>query len=76
MITSLHRRDIEHAEHKALFELIQNKEHWKGAIDCIIPKECYDKLDRAATFFHGQGLTIVDQDHRNYHCKSEGYCCW
>lgn len=72
------RNDAEHVKHKALFELIQNKEHWKQAIDCWIPVAMQLEFSNAAAYFHGRALKIGEvSECGNYiHVASAGYACW
>ena len=73
MIRVCNRNDAEHATNLALFTLIQNKDHWKNPIHCIIPKRDVEAFNKAAVYFTGGGLCIVGEDKGNVECKGSGY---
>jgi len=68
--------DVEQARNRTLFDLIKNKEHWKQAIDAVIPFDSLAEFDRAATYFHGRGLSVQVIDNKLVHVTSAGYNCW
>ena len=73
MIKVCNRLETEQAVNHALFSLIQDKDHWKNPIHCIIPARDYDAFNRAVTYFTGGGLCIVGEDKGKLECKGSGY---
>lgn len=73
MIRVVNTFDAERAANTALFNLIQNKEHWKNPIHCVIPKRDFEAFNKATIYFTGEGLSIVGEDRLTYECVSNGY---
>lgn len=72
-IRTAHKHDVERAQKKILFDMICNKENWKGPIDCIIPKDYLKEFNDAVTFFTAGELKVVDDDGNYLHCQANGY---
>lgn len=66
----------EKAVHKALFEMIEDKEHWKKPIHALIPSDKFVEFNRATTYFHGEGLTVISISDGWTEVKNNGYVCW
>ena len=64
------------AIHKAYFERIESKNHWKEPIHALIPSERFQEFDLAVAYFHGEGLTVVSESDGWTEVKNQGYVCW
>ena len=67
---------ISNAVNKALFKMIENKNHWKEPIHACIPSERFEDFDLATAYFHGEGLTVVSESDGWTEVKNNGYVCW
>lgn len=66
----------ERAAKKALFELIENKEHWKKPIHALIPINKFNDFNQAVIYFHGEGIRVVSESDGFLEVKNSGYTCW
>ena len=66
----------EKAVKKALFEMIEDKEHWKKPIHALIPSDKFVDFSLAVAYFHGEGLTAVSESDGWLEVKNQGYVCW
>ena len=56
------------------FELVQNKEHWKGSIDAIIPADKLAVVQEAVGFYAGsKGFKAYDAGNGQVRVVAPGY---
>ena len=68
--------DFERTKHKALFDLICNKENWKLPIDCWIPQNAFEEFNQAVVFFTAGFLYRTGETTAAgtmIRCKANGY---
>ena len=49
------------AEHKAWFDMIQDKENWKKPIHAIVPQRHFEQFRLATVFYTGGDLAIKEE---------------